>query len=274
MSSFIADHAIDWLQSRDSGKPFYLHLGFVQPHVPLLDDPTWAAHYADADIALPDMTMPRATNKVWAEKVERLKAHSQVHTMTDDFVREGIRHYLGAVSLVDQKIGAVIDTLDALGELANTWIIYGSDHGEMLGQHHLWAKHCFYQGSVQVPLIVSPPDRRNRGVCLDLTQLIDVVSTIADIGQVAPPEGARGQSLLPMLERGSGGHEYVFSTIGDYTGVRDEAFRFTLHVPTETPCELYDLATDPGELINCVEDPAYRAIVAGLRAAVLDHRAG
>ena len=274
LSSFIADHAIDWLQSRDSGKPFHLHLGFVQPHVPLMDDPVWAAHYADADIALPDMTMPRATNEVWAARVEWLKTHSQVRTMTDDFVREGIRHYLGAVSLVDQKIGEVIDTLDALGELDNTWIIYSSDHGEMLGQHHLWAKHCFYEGSVQVPLIVSPPDRKNRGVCRDLTQLIDVVPTLAEIGQVAPPEGARGQSLLPLLEGGAGGHEYVFSTIGDYTGVRDESWRFTLHVPTNTPCELYDLTTDPGELDNRVEDPAYRAIVAGLRAAVLDHRAG
>ncbi len=274
LSSFIADHAIGWLRSRDSGKPFYLHLGFVQPHVPLLDDPTWAAYYADADIALPNMTMPRATNPVWAQRVAWLKAHSQVQTMTDDFVREGIRHYLGAVSLVDQKIGEVIETLDAQGELANTWIIYSSDHGEMLGEHHLWAKHSFYEGSVQVPLIVSPPDRGSRGVCRDLTQLIDVVSTIADIGQVAPPEGARGQSLLPVLERGTGGHEYVFSTIGDFTGVRDEAFRFTLHVPSETPCELYDLTSDPGESNNCVEDPAYREIAADLKEVVLDHRTG
>ena len=274
LSSFIADHAMDWLKSRDSEKPFYLHLGFVQPHVPLMDDPIWAAYYADADIALPDMTMPRDTNEVWAEKVAKLKAHSQVQTMTDDFVREGIRHYLGAVSLVDQKIGEVIDTLNELGELDNTWIIYSADHGEMLGEHHLWAKHSFYEGSVQVPLIVSPPDRKSRGVCSDLTQLIDVVSTIAEIGQVVPPEGARGQSLLPLLEYGSGGYEYVFSTIEDWTGVRNEAYRFTLHIPTGTPCELYDLARDPGELNNCVEDPAYREIVAQFKAVVLNHHAG
>ena len=101
-----------------------------------------------------------------------------------------------------------------------------------------------------------------------------MVSTIAEIGQVAPPEGARGQSLLPMLERGSGGYEYVFSTIEDWTGVRNEGYRFTLHVPTGTPCELYDLARDPGELNNCVEDPAYGEIVDQLKAVVLDHCAG
>ena len=98
-----------------------------------------------------------------------------------------------------------------------------------------------------------------------------MVSTIAYIGQVAPPEGARGQSLLPMLEHGSGGYEYVFSTIEDWTGVRNEAYRFTLHVPTGTPCELYDLARYPGELNNCVEDPIYGEIVDQLKAVVLDH---
>ena len=274
LSSFIADHAIDWLKERDQDQPFYLHLGFVQPHVPLMDDPTWAEYYSDAEIELPDMTMPEATNDAWAPKIERLRAHSQVQTMTDDFVREGIRHYLGCVSLVDQKIGEVIDTLESLGELDNTWIIYSADHGEMLGEHHLWAKHCFYEGAVQVPLIISPPDRNNRGVCSDLTQLIDVVSTLADIGQVEPPEGAEGKSLLPVLESGSGGYEYVFSTIEDYTGVRNEAYRFTLEFTTGTPCELYDLEKDPGELNNCVEDPEYQAVVAQFKEVVLKHHAG
>jgi choline-sulfatase len=191
--------------------------------------------------------------------------------MTDDFVREGIRHYLGAVSLVDQKIGEVIDTLDRLGELDNTWIIYGADHGEMLGEHHLWAKHCFYEGAVQVPLIVSPPDRKDRGVCDDLTQLIDVVSTLADIGQVAPPEGAEGQSLLPVLEGDSSGYEYVFSSIEDWTGARDADYRFTLDNPSGIPCELYDLARDPHELNNCVEDPEYAEVVSRFKKVVLAH---
>lgn len=122
--------------------------------------------------------------------------------------------------------------------------------------------------------LVQTPNRKSRGVCSDLTQLIDVVSTIAEIGQVAPPEGARGQSLLPMLERGSGGYDYVFSTIEDWTGVRNEDYRFTLHVPTGTSCELYDLSRDPGELNNCVEESANGEIVVQLKAVVLNHRAG
>jgi choline-sulfatase len=238
-----------------------------------MDDSVWAEHYSNVEIDIPDMTMPEAPHETWDRKVQKLKEHSQVQTMTDDFVREGIRHYLGAVSLVDQKIGEVIDTLDQLGELDNTWIIYGADHGEMLGEHHLWAKHCFYEGAVQVPLIVSPPDRNDRGVCGDLTQLIDVVSTLADIGQVAPPVGAQGQSLLPAIDGDEGGYEYVFSSIEDWTGVRDEGYRFTVDNPTGIPCELYDLTRDPRELNNFVEDSEYAAIVARFKEIVLKHHA-
>ena len=145
----------------------------------------------------------------------------------------------------------------------------------MLGEHHLWAKHSFYEGSIQVPLIVSPPDRNGRGVCRGLTQLIDVVSTIADIGQVAPPEGARGRVLAAVagtrLQRlPSTCSRRLATTPGSVM----KRFRFTLHVPTETPCELYDLVTDPGESHNRVDDPGCREIVDSLKAVVLDHRAG
>jgi choline-sulfatase len=240
--------------------------------VPLLDDPTWAAYYKDADIELPDMTLPEAPNDVWNKKLDLLKQHSQIQTMTDDFVREGIRHYLGAVSLVDQKIGEVIDTLDKLGELDNTWIIYSSDHGEMLGHHHFWAKHSFYEGAVQIPLIISPPDRQSRGICTGLTQLIDIVPTITEIGQVDSPEGARGNSLLPALDNPAHGHEHVFSTIQDYTAVRNERYRFTLDIPTGTPCELFDLENDGGEMTNLVNDPGSQALVQQFTEVIRDHR--
>ena len=272
LSSFIADHAIDWLKGRDSEKPFYLNLGFVQPHVPLVDDPTWAAYYENADIQLPDMTTPEAPNEVWDKKLSRMKAHSQHQTMTEEFVREGIRHYLGAVSLVDQKIGDVLNALEELGELDNTWVIYSSDHGEMLGEHHLWAKFCFYDGSVRIPLIISPPDRKGRGEFDGLTELIDVTSTIADIGQVDPPELARGTSLLPALEGEFNGHEHIFSSIDDFTCVRNEQYRFTIDNPSRTPCELFDLTNDPDETTNLVDDRNQESVIRELTQVIREHR--
>ncbi|MYE83976.1 MAG: sulfatase-like hydrolase/transferase, partial [Gammaproteobacteria bacterium] len=119
LSYFLADRAIDWLEGRTSDKPFLLMLGFVQPHVPLIDDPVWAEYYRDADIELPDQTVIDAPNAVWGEHLDYLYGHSQVQVMDDAFIREGIRHYLGMVSLIDHRIGDEIKVLQESGEIEN-----------------------------------------------------------------------------------------------------------------------------------------------------------
>mgnify|MGYP003338255364 CR=1 FL=1 len=189
LTSFLADEANEWLRRRNSNKPFFLKLAFVQPHVPLIDDPDWADYYADAQIDLPDQTPAEAVNETWAGYLERLDDHSQAQVMDEDFVRNGIRHYLGMVSLVDQKVGEVLATLEALGQLDNTWIIYTGDHGEMLGEHRLWAKMNFYRGSVQVPLIMVPPGGMAPRVDHSLVELTDVTATLAEIGGTEAPSG-------------------------------------------------------------------------------------
>mgnify|MGYP003338306148 CR=1 FL=1 len=199
LTSFLADEANSWLRNRSQDKPFFLKLAFVQPHVPLVDDPTWADYYKDADIEVPEQVAPERVNKPWSRYMEALDNHSQAQMMTEDFVREGTRHYLGMVSLVDQKIGEVLNTLEELGQLEDTWVIHTSDHGEMLGEHRLWAKMNFYRGSVQVPLIIKPPGGMEARLEEELVELTDVTATIADIAQAEQPEGCRGKSLLPAL---------------------------------------------------------------------------
>ncbi|MDH3681088.1 MAG: sulfatase-like hydrolase/transferase, partial [Acidimicrobiia bacterium] len=65
LTSFIADQTIDWLESRSPQRPFTLKLAFVQPHVPLIDDPEWAAFYCDADITVPELMPPAVPNQAW-----------------------------------------------------------------------------------------------------------------------------------------------------------------------------------------------------------------
>lgn len=261
LTSFIAGQAMDWLRTRSTDKPFLLKLAFVQPHVPLIDDPVWADHYRDADIPLPVQTRADAPNDAWRVYLDVLNAHSQVDTMDDAFVRNGIRHYLGMVSLIDQKLGEVRALLASTGQLENTWIIYTCDHGEMLGEHHLWAKMNFYKGAVQLPLIVRPPQGSDGREIDELVELTDVTATLADIAGAEPPEGCCGHSLLPALAGGSVGREYLRSRIRQYAAVRDERYRFTQDVASGTPCELFDLVADPGELTNLVNDRKYAAVI-------------
>ena len=271
LSSFLADQTKEWLQQRDNTKPFFLKLAFVQPHVPLIDDPDWANYYSDASINIPDQTPIEPVNETWASYLGRLAVHSQTQVMDEEFVRNGIRHYLGMVSLVDQKIGEVITTLKALGQLQNTWIIYTSDHGEMLGEHGLWAKMNFYRGSVQVPLIIIPPGGTMPRIENKLVELTDVTTTLADIGGAEIPEGCHGVSLLPALTESLEGRDILHSRIGNYAAIRSKTHRFTAHLKTETACELFDLVNDPSEHSNLVNDPDASALVSDLKATLFDH---
>jgi arylsulfatase A-like enzyme len=271
LSCFLADRAIDWLGQRTSDKPFFLKLGFVQPHVPLIDDPVWAEYYRDADFDLPDQTTVEAPNDVWRERLEELSRHSQVQTMNEEFVRKGIRHYLGMVSLIDQRIGDMVRTLEESGQLDNTWIIYSSDHGEMLGEHRLWAKMNFYRGSVQVPLIIRPPGGCEGRVDEGLTELTDVTATIADIGGGSLPT-CQGDSLVPRIRSSvKSNRKHLFSRYDSFAALRDERYRLTLDLDTDTPCELFDLTDDPGELCNLVNDPEHSRVIEESRTALARH---
>lgn len=271
LTSFLASKTEDWLKHRDQSKPFFLKLAFVQPHVPLIDDPDWADFYKDAAISVPTQKGPDPVNETWTRYLAQLEEHSQTSVMDEEFVRNGIRHYFGMVSLVDEKIGAILATLKALNQLDNTWIVYTSDHGEMLGEHRLWAKMNFYQGSVQVPLIIVPPGGTTPREDSALVELTDVTATLADIGNAAPPKGCHGASLLPSIQQGLEGRELLHSRIGNYAGIRNERYRFTSHVKSETPCELFDLKSDPNELVNLINDEAMASLISDLHATLLDH---
>lgn len=261
LTSFIAGEAGSWLSGRNSEKPFFLKLAFVQPHVPLVDDPTWADYYRDADIQLPEQARIGAPNEIWGEYLDRLNGHSQVQTMDDAFIRNGIRHYLGMVSLIDQKIGEILALLESSGQLDDTWIVYTCDHGEMLGEHHLWAKMNFYKGAVQLPLIIRPPGGTEPREVDELVELVDVTATLADMASVSPPDGCRGRSLLPAFDNQDVGREFVRSRISRFSAVRNEQYRFTYDVDTGTPCELFDLTVDPGEFNNLVGESKSNSII-------------
>ena len=189
--------------------------------------------------------------------------------MDDAFIREGIRHYLGMVSLIDQRIGDVVKVLEESGEIENTWIIYSCDHGEMLGEHHLWAKQNFYRGSAKVPLIIRPPGGTAGRTDAGLTELTDATATLADIGGASLPT-CRGQSLVPRVSgAGPSGREHVFSRIRSFAALRGEHYRLTVDVESDTACEMFDLTDDPGELHNLVNEPARAGMIEELRDAVL-----
>ena len=266
LTSFLTREAQSWVADQSPDRPFFLQLSYVQPHVPLMGDPEWAAYYADLDIPRGAQLEEFEHESVWADYLRWCGHHAQAQRLSDAYVLRGARQYYSMISLIDECVGSLISQLEKAGQLDNTMIIYSSDHGEMLGDHGLMAKFNFYKSSVQVPLIIVPPGGTTAQTSDALVELVDIGPTILDAAGAEPLPNADGRSLFQHPK----GREYLFSEIQmqnrkaappTFRAVRDARFRCTVETTTNTVCELYDLEQDPAELSNLIREPAQRDVI-------------
>jgi choline-sulfatase len=255
LTSFLAASAERWLTQRTGERPWFLQLSFVQPHVPLMGDPVWAEHYADIDIARTAPAVPVSDDDAWSDHLAVLRSHSRSELLTDDYVLAGARQYYAMVSLIDQKIGELLHFLDQREELEDTLIVYAADHGEMLGDHGLMAKMSFYRSSVRVPLIVRRPGGSAPVVHDGPVQAFDMVGTMLDAAGVQL-EGSPARSLLPLLDGAASHRDAAVSMIRirpgmpTWVAVTDGGWRLTFDRDTGRAVELFDLESDPDEMLN------------------------
>ena len=279
LTCFLADEAQAWIGRQPGDRPWFMQLALVQPHVPLMGDPTWAEHYADAHIARTARSEPEPHTEEWANHLAFLRRHSRSELLTDEFVLAGARQYYAMVSLIDQRIGDLRAGLEERGQLDNTWIVYSSDHGEMLGDHGLMAKMNFYRSSVRVPLIVRPPAGITGRVETAPVQAFDIAATLLDAGNAPALDGAPSQSLVPFVAGdpdGDGGttRDHVASMIrmrpdlATWQAITDGHWRATINADTGEAVELFDLDTDHDEATNLVDDAASSNELARLTAAL------
>ena len=181
------------------------------------------------------------------------------------------------ITLIDDAVGRMIETLERSGQRERTIVVFTSDHGECLGDHGLLLKGCrFYEGLVRVPLIFSWPGHVVRGLVSDaLVELTDIMPTLLDICGLPAPERVQGRSLLPILTGKADAHTFRDAVRSEYyhvlnpinqtgqrqfegsyaTMLRDRRYKLGVYHGHETG-ELFDLQNDPGEFDNLWHDPA------------------
>ena len=272
LTSFLAEEAHRWLGDRCGDRPWFLQLSFVQPHVPLMGDPQWAAFYADTDIERTAPAVPSTEHHGWDAHLGLLRRHSHSELLTDEFVLAGARQYYAMVSLIDQQIGALLELLEQREQLDNTLIVYAADHGEMLGDHGLMAKMNFYRSSVTIPLIVRPPGGAPPVVHDGPVQAIDIAATLLDTAG-ASTFGA-GRPLTPLLSGADAGGDSRGRTHRDtalsmirmrpgqptWVGVTDGDLRCTFDHDTREVVEVFDMRADPDEATNLVMNQPDRPV--------------
>lgn len=147
--------AAQWIDDTPGDYPWHLFVSFVGPHNPF-DPPTeYAERYRGAD--MPEPVPPDEDDANKPEWLRDKAAGMAKRGRTPEQIAEARRQYSAACEQIDDEVGRIPDALDRRGTREYTYIIFASDHGEMLGDHGLYQKSVPYKASARVPLIVAGP---------------------------------------------------------------------------------------------------------------------
>ncbi len=271
-----AQQAMNWLDRRDPEKPFFLKVSFARPHSPYEPPQSYWDMYADADI-------PEASVGEWAnehdERVDKTDAWRSKRPAVD--IRRARQGYYGSVSFIDHQIGRLFYHMQKTcpEAYANTLIIFLSDHGDMLGDHHLWRKTYAYEGSARVPMIVRPPmtwDVPRGQVRQEVVELRDLMPTMLEAAGVSIPDTVTGQSMLPLSQGKNvswrdylqGEHVWCYSHEQANMYMTDGREKY-IWFPYLGKEQYFDLTTDPRELNDRSGDGAYESKVTALRQRLI-----
>lgn len=259
-----ASRAVDFLAKRDPEKPFFLKCSFARPHSPY--DPPQV--YYDMYINNPDIPKPYVGE--WCDIYKNDGIHDVNAWWSPRSERETHRAraaYYGNITFIDHSIGRLIADLRRWKLYNDCWIIFTSDHGDMLGDHHLWRKTYAYEGSAHIPLIIRPPMKSGyaHGQVIDrVTELRDIMPTILDMAGLQIPDTCDGRSLLPLMrgedtpwrEYIQGEHCACYSKTQENYYVTDGHKKF-IWLDNLGVEQFFDLDNDPGECVNRIDSPAY-----------------
>lgn len=263
-----ADVTIAMLERCAAGdQPFFLRWDPVEPHLPNLVPEPYASLYPPASVP-PWPSFPDSFVGKPYIQAQQLRTWGLDRFTWDDWAPV-VARYLGEVSLLDAQLGRVLAALERLGLADNTLVVYSCDHGDMTGGHGMVDKHfVMYEDIVHVPLLARWPGVIPAGSGCDalVASAVDLAATFCEVAGAQVPATFRGTSLLGPVRREDVFSSYGGSQFGLYSQrmVRDRRWKYVWNCTAED--ELYDLATDPAELVNRATDPACADELARLRA--------
>jgi iduronate 2-sulfatase len=265
--------------AKNPSQPFFLAVGFANPHVPWISPKKYWDLYNKDVLPLakneflpkgsPSFAATSGTDFSWYKDVPQVSGDK----LPESYKRDCLHGYLAAISYVDAQIGKLLTTLDETGLSKNTIVVFWSDHGYYMGEHTWWgAKHNNYEGATRNCLIVSTPNQSTAGQRTDaLAQSVDLAPTLTDLCGLPANEGFEGRSLKPVLMNASAtvnDAAYSWYPKQGYLGIamRTDQWRYVEWTKTGSPVEreLFDMRRDPQNDENIAESPEQQKTVAEL----------
>lgn len=262
LDAFIGRSACEFVHQQASQRqPFFLWVTFVGPHPPFDGPDAYADAYDPETIPMGPMGWEPTPENRYGEYVRWHIDYQQLDRRDDASFRLMAKYYYARCALVDHAIGRIVRAIADAGLGDHTWILFSSDHGELVGDHGFYGKRVFYRNSVNVPQFVVPPGFGPGRVASGLTQGSDVPATLLDLAGQAPV-GQGGMSLLPGVQSPETRLRAIaFSEIASFLMVTDDRCKLVIDERTLEPQVLYDMQADPDERRDFLGDPTYRPVV-------------
>ncbi len=272
-NTWVVTKGIEFLERHDTARPFFLNLSFHRPHPPI--DPP----HVFFDL-FRDRPMPKVPVGDWAKGNLTPVAgmNAPFGQVPEELLLRARRAYLAQVAHIDNQIGRFLMFLRRHSGGNPTWIIFASDHGEMLGDHGLFRKCLAYEGSAHIPFIIAGPSPSRIHQCDAPVSLEDLMPTFLEAASIPAPASVEGRSVLPLLSSTPaevGWREYVHGEHSPHyakgTGMqfltdgKEKYIWFTLSGKEQ----LFDLRKDPQELHDLARAKANRARLALWRARMI-----
>jgi iduronate 2-sulfatase len=262
--------------ARKPGQPFFLAVGFANPHVPWVAPKKYWDLYDPKKLVLANnQYLPRNAPEFAARSGDDFYWYSNVpkdRKIDESFGRQCLHGYLAATTYIDTQVGRLLAALDELGLRKNTIVILWGDHGYYMGEHSWWGgKHNNYEGATRTLLLCSVPGQKHAGThTRAIVEHVDIYPTLVELcGLPQPKDGAQleGSSFAPLFENpGRPWKQAAFSEYpkggpnadgkqASYQGrtMRTDRYRYvewTDKTGQVVAREVYDHQTDPQENEN------------------------
>ena len=268
-------NAIEQLRehAKNPDRPFFLAVGFANPHVPWISPKKYWDLYDRSKLPLAtNEFLPKGAPAFAATSGQDFRWYANVPEgdLPEPFKRECLHGYLAAISYVDAQVGKLLSALDETGLAKNTIIVFWSDHGYYMGEHTWWgSKHNNYEGATRNSFIMAVPGMKHAGTSTKaLAQSVDIAPTLTELCQLPSHDGFQGRSLKPVLDDPSVTvNDAAFSWYPKegWLGVtmRQDKWRFVEWTkPGHEPVrELYNMANDPQNDVNVAAKPEHEKVL-------------
>ena len=261
-TTWTVTEALRFLERRDPSCPFFLVVSFAAPHPPLVPPAFYFERYLRQNLAEPwigDWATPPPN------KGKGLPVASAEVQLEGEALRSARAGYYGLINHVDDQLHRLLGPTSTLSreDLRNTYVIFTSDHGEMLGDHYLFRKCYAYDGSARVPFLMSGPGVAAGTVCDIPVCHQDIMPTVLSLAGCEIPASVEGGDLTSILHGRADGigrsfvhgeHATCYSYEQANHYLTDGKVKY-IWFPHDGSEQFFDLVADPHELRDLAGAP-------------------